>query len=384
MRKKIFLIIALGIGLFFQILNAQTWSPAKRLTYSSGTSFQPAIATDSSNNIHVVWDDDSPGNREIFYKRSTDGGATWSAAKRLTYSLGFSMVPAIATDSSNNLHVAWMDDSPGNWEIFYKRSTDGGTTWSPAKRLTYSSGSSYYPDIAIDLSNNINVVWQDDSPGNWEIFYKRSTDGGTTWSAAKRLTYSSGYSGLPDIATDTSNNLHVVWYDYSPGNWEIFYKRSTDGGTTWSAAKRLTYSSGYSSGPDIATDTSNNLHVVWYDYSPGNYEIFYKRSTDGGATWSAAKRLTYSLGFSMVPAIATDSSNNFHVVWDDDSPGNWEIFYKRSTDGGTTWSAARRLTYDSGSSSYPAIATDSSNNIHVIWDDLTPGNYEIFYKKGTQ
>lgn len=71
MKKKTFLIIALGIGLFFQMLNAQIWSAAKRLTYSSGYSSVPAIATDSSNNLHVVWYDNNPGNYEIFYKKGT-------------------------------------------------------------------------------------------------------------------------------------------------------------------------------------------------------------------------------------------------------------------------------------------------------------------------
>jgi len=70
-------------------------------------------------------------------------------------------------------------------------------------------------------------VWIDNSPGNLEIFYKRSTDGGTSWSAAKRLTYSSGSSWDPNIATDSGNNIHVVWYDNSPGNLEILYKEGT-------------------------------------------------------------------------------------------------------------------------------------------------------------
>ncbi len=58
----------------------------------------------------------------------------------------------------------------------------------------------------------------------------------------------------------------------------------------------------------------------------GNEEIYYKKSTDGGTTWKQ-KRLTWNSGESILPVIAVDSSGNFHVVWEDDSPGNDEIFY---------------------------------------------------------
>jgi hypothetical protein len=30
------------------------------------------------------------------------------------------------------------------------------------------------------------------------------------------------------------------------------------------------------------------------------------------------------------------------------------------------------------------IAVDSNNHIHVVWSDETPGNFEIYYKKGIQ
>ena len=36
-------------------------------------------------------------------------------------------------------------------KICYKRSVDGGTTWSALKRLTWTSDWSYYPAIAADF-----------------------------------------------------------------------------------------------------------------------------------------------------------------------------------------------------------------------------------------
>jgi len=94
---------------------------AKRLSWTSGVSFSPVIAVDSSDNLHLVWDDDTPGNFEIYYKKSTDGGATWTANKRLTWTSSYSWNPSVAVDSSGNVHVVWEDDTPGNWEIYYKR-----------------------------------------------------------------------------------------------------------------------------------------------------------------------------------------------------------------------------------------------------------------------
>jgi hypothetical protein len=93
------------------------------------------------------------------------------------------------------------------------------------KRLTWNSGGSWLPDIAVDLNEHIHLVWQDHSPGNWEIFYKKNTDGGTTWST-ERLTWNSGWSRDPTIAVDSNPHIYVVWHDDSPGNYEIFYKKN--------------------------------------------------------------------------------------------------------------------------------------------------------------
>jgi hypothetical protein len=111
------------------------------------------------------------------------------------------------------------------------------------------------------------------------LFFSQVAQG--DWTTAQRLTWTSGFSGEPDIAIDSNNVIHVVWYDNRPGNNEIYYKNSSDGGTTWMASEKLTWNSGDSGWPDIAADPSGNLHLVWYDDTPGNREIFYRRFIKG-------------------------------------------------------------------------------------------------------
>jgi hypothetical protein len=380
MKKNPILISTLGVFFLVASLSAQTWTASKILTHNSGSSEDPAVAVDSSNHIHVVWEDDTSGKDQIYYKRSTDGGVTWTT-KRLTWVSGDSINPDIAVDSNNHLHVVLSDDSrDSNDEIYYKRSKDGGATWSKNKRLTWSYSVSDNPAITVDSSNNLHVVYEDWVSSNFEINYKKSTDGGKSWTT-ERLSWTSGWSYYAAIATDSNNHIHVVWNDDTPGNEEIYYKKSTDGGSTWQN-KRLTYTSGISYFPAIAVDVNNHIHVVWQDYTPGTADIFYKKSTNGGIYW-AKKRLTYNPSNSYAPSVSVDSNNYIHVVWYDPAPGNWEIYYKKSTNGGTNW-ATKRLTWTSGYSYLPDIAVGSNHHIHVVWQDETTGNFEIYYRMGIQ
>jgi hypothetical protein len=376
-------IVILGFFLIPQAAQAG-WTPAQRITWTSGLSFFPALAVGPSGQLHLVWEDDTPGNAEIYYKRSPNGGATWSTTKRLTWTSADSERPALAVDSSGNVHLVWHDETPGSAEIYYRKSTDGGATWSTSKRLTWTSGGSWTPDIAVDSSQDLHIVWYDYTPGNTEIYYKKSTDEGATWSTTQRLTWTSGNGYIPDIAVAPSGHLHVVWYDDTPGNAEVYYKKSTNGGADWSTTKRLTWNPGWPDLAVVAAAPSSHVHVVWdNDISTQcEYEVFHKKSVDGGATWAANQRLTWTSGLSTYPDVAVDSSGNLHLVWINETPGNGEVYYKKSTNGGSTWSTGQRLTWTTGSSTLPVLVVDSSSHLHVVWQDDTPGSYEIYYMKG--
>ena len=380
MKRHGIIIAALGLFIFAQAALAD-WTPPKRLTWTAGDSNNPVLALDASDNLHFVWHDDTPGNFEIFYARSTDGGFTWTSGKRLTLTSGASKYPVIVVDSSNRLHIFWQDDTPGNGELYYKRSMDSGITWTSSRRLTWTSGTCEWPAAAVDSSGCIHVVWHDYSPASLEIYYRHSTDGGLNWSIIRRLTWNPGFSGCVAIACDSTGNPHLFWVDNAAGNDEIYYRKSADGGAVWTTNKRLTWTSGLTWYPSVAIDFASNLHIVFQDRTSGQHEIYYKNSGDGGATWTASKRLTWNSGASTWPVIAADSFGYLHVVWMDETPGNYEIYCRESEDWGATWSTSQRLSRTSGTSGLPCIVVDSNDNLHVVWHDNDSGNAEIYYKK---
>jgi hypothetical protein len=361
----------LPIAFLCLAVGTQAWA-TKRLTWNPSLSMVPVIAVDTKDNIYTVWYDEAPGNTEIYYKKSTNGGTTWTS-KRLTWTTSSSFEPAIAIDSNDRVHIVFYDASTGPYQILYKKSTNGGTTWT-SKRLTWTTSNSESPDIAIDSKDHIHLVWQENISGNSEIYHRKSTDGGATWSGAKQLTSNKGYSYYPAIAIDTNNNIHVAWRDDTSGFTEIHYMNSTDGGSTW-VSKRLTWAKWFNYRPDIAIDSNDHIYVVWSD----GLNIFGKKSTNGGTTWTTRK-LTWTVGPSSYPTIAINRGNNhIHLVWQEAPQlSDNDIYHKISTDDGVSWTNTR-LSWNAGESVYPAVAVDSSDKYHVVWEDNSPGNYEIFY-----
>lgn len=283
--------------------------------------------------------------------------------------------------NGSTVHVVWHDarNTVNNYEIYYKRSTDGGTTWGADTRLTNTNNSSSELACITVSGSAVHIVWLDYRDGNGEIYYKRSTDGGVNWEADVRLTNNSSDSQSPSL-TVTGQVLHTVWYDNRDGNYEIYYKRSTDGGLTWSADTRMTNNSGQSWYPCVSV-SGTYVHVVWYDGRDGNDEIYYKSSTDAGVSWGTDTRLTNSAGLSQRPSVAA-TGNIVQVLWWDFRDFNPEIYHKRSTDGGVNWTADTRLTNNAGDSYNPCVAV-SGSFVHFVWYDNKDGNNEIYYKMST-
>ena len=371
--------VMLVLGVLAAVAFGQ-WQPEQQLTNAGVTSYTSdnngwSVAT-TGDVVHAVWTRWSPGSSGVYHRRSTDGGVDWSAEVLLSGATGDSIQGISLAVAGDAVHVFWSDYA-GGAGIYYARSVDGGATWGSGAILTAPSPYSGTPSAAV-VADTVHLVWQDYRDGDAEVYYKRSVNGGATWGVDTRLTSAAGWSAAPSVAA-TGDTVHVAWEDDRAGNQEIYYKRSTDNGATWSGDTRLTNAAGWSCPPSVAA-TGAAVHVVWRDDRDGNAEVYYKRSADYGATWGGDTRLTNDGGMSTSPSVAA-TGDLVRVAWGDDRDGNQEIYYNCSVDGGTTWGSDTRLTDAADYSGNPSVAV-AGIEVHVVWEDRRDGaGQEVYYRR---
>src|SRR5213593_339584 len=84
------------------VAQAQVFSTPKNISNNTGNSIFPQTAVDPAGNINVVWIDNVVGGTpplgDIFFSRSTDGGATFSTPKALSTAPALTSPPQVALD----------------------------------------------------------------------------------------------------------------------------------------------------------------------------------------------------------------------------------------------------------------------------------------------
>lgn len=222
------------------------------------------------------------------------------------------------------------------------------------------------------------MAWEDGRSGYYNIYAKTSTDAGATWSPDTALTSEAHASETPSVVV-VDSDVYVVWSAFFINAYEIWFRRSTDAGTTWDPSVRLVQTLDIGSGQPCVAAADSCVNVVWHDDMYANFEIIQKRSSDRGLTWGDAVRLTSHAGTSQSPSIAARDSL-VHLVWEDDRYGLGDIFYLRSTNSGASWEPETRLTTDTAASQFPSVVA-GDDIVHVVWQDYRDGNNEVYYKR---
>jgi hypothetical protein len=422
---------AVVVGVSAASAAAPTFSAPVRLGFEAGDDWEPSIAADRFGHVYAFWnhygDDpfcpDCP-SPHMELQISSDGGSTWGDPRALAPDAGAEQHdPQIVVDpvDGKTVYTAFMIGSKSS--MYVAKSTDSGQTWrrmlvEPLKRGTDK-------DILAVHGDDVYLVYN----AVQKIYASVSHDGGETWEFRKVVHNTNstfGWSLPSGGAIDSKGNAYFAWAGYlqngkPSGPVNLFVTKSSDGGVTWTT-HRIDVSGApppcgcggwayWGAQMALAVDARDRVYVL-YNASDSKYGVsrmYFRRSTDGGATWSPREDVSLAPtgANNLFPAIVARGDGDVRIAWQDDRNGfdaggddesaRWNTYYRSSTDRGRAWSAEVQLSqfvsgydfkladgYLEPYGDYFELDIDGTGRTHALWGEgpsyLGPGT--VWYARG--
>ncbi len=279
--------------------------------------------------------------RHVFLARSTDGGRTfdtsmlYEAPEEIDEDDGRNVNrrPRVEVDPSDpdNVYVSWQQRGSGDEasKAMVMGSDDGGDSFSEPVVVSDERGA-YQARIAVDPDGVVHAVLptlgqtpEDEDPLPRAVDYRRSTDGGQSWSEPQEL--HAGHMGWGlgrkwELTADPDDGtLYAIWYgaldpelSEADTDRDVFMRVSHDGGDTWESPVQINDSEDREwveqYDPGIAVAPNGRVDVAWFDFRNSPYperpvgeeasnfdgfqDVYYSNSTDQGETFMPNARIT--------------------------------------------------------------------------------------------
>ncbi len=200
-----------------------TFAAPVNISNNSGSSGAPQLVV-MKNKIYVVWMDDTTKNYDIYFAKSDDSGITFSKPIDISNTSGDSGYAQIAV-SDVNVYVVWTETiSNTNYDIMFAKSSNDGVSFEKPVNLSDNSGASGWPQIMTE-NNNIFVSWVDNTPGNFDIYITKSPDGGTTFVKPIDVSNTKDESYYNQMGI-TPSAVYMVWQEANQGSHDIMFAKS--------------------------------------------------------------------------------------------------------------------------------------------------------------
>jgi hypothetical protein len=274
-------------------------------------SVSPRLAISAAGTVYVVWEN-AGSCPTITFARSTDNGAhftNYPVDDTLTVNTvqqtGCTYDVQIALGASSTIHLLWANDHSNISSIrdlITTYQTDSGSSFAgfdAAHHLGFqnlSSTASYVPEMAIDGSGNIDVVWMGEvsnSDSRQLVYFSRSQNSSTQpagqiFSNPQPLTSppasSSLATGFPQISVEASGAIDVIWQQASATNpssaFDIVLAHSTDG-VNFTKTILDSVSTTQSGTAQIAADASGSVYASWQGSSGSGSDVLLNGDSAG-------------------------------------------------------------------------------------------------------
>jgi hypothetical protein len=368
------------------------------LITSTGNQWNVRLVSDQKNGSIMVWQDrrDGYGDKLFLQRVSPTGSFLWQTdGIKLTNTLGYQYYPQVISDGKGGVLIVWQDNRSGyDYDIYAQRvDCNGAISWGANGLLVCGAqGHQYNPQLVTDGSGGIIVVWQDRRNGQFDIYTQRIDSLGQK----KWLT-----DGQP-VCTDTSNQIEpkliidhkggtiIAWSDYrlGTGSTDIYSQRILSTGlTAWTAnGLPVCTSPNTQFNIQMVSDTIGGVILAWQDRRNTTYDNIFSQRIDanGIIKWAAnGIQLAQVSGTQNYPQIASDRTGGAIVVWQDNRRGtDYDIYGQRiNREGVLLWAPTGVPICGANGHQYnPQLVMQGTSSI-VVWQDKRLNDYDIYAQR---
>lgn len=202
------------------------------------------------------------------------------------------------------------------------------------------------------------------------------------WSQPVPLSPSELSAWFPDVATDLTGQVHIVW-SAAPGDYDtVMYTTSPDS-QEWSAPTDIAAlpqtAGSEATRPSILIDPQGIFHLT-YRYTTVYYSQARIESARTANSWLLPTIINRSGNVAYFSRMAEDGLGRLHLVFTENVPTAecsicYHVFYRQSDDNGHSWSAPIDISDLPTGAAKPQILIDRQDNIHVVWESGPGGSY---------
>lgn len=344
--------------------------------------------------------------------------------------------PLLVTHPTNKRFVVLANrlDAPQFGCALHVSATGGRSWWTidPVRTLPPGADFCYAPEVAFDRDGLLYFLFvglRKEGNTPMGVFLMTSADGGQTFTRPRQVLGADRFQVRMAIDLDGGSGrgrLHLVWLEapsgpalggFPPNPNPIMAAYSDDGGQHFSAPVQVSDPERLRAvAPAVALAPDGRVHVLYYDLLDdardyqglegprweGNWALVLASSTDGGRRFERGVVVDDDLVppervmliFTMpAPALVADGAGRLYAAWYDARNGDWDVFLRRSTDGGRSWQAPRRVNDDpvgNGRHQYlPRLSVAPGGRLDAVFydrrgDPTNRGNdvYYTFSKDG--
>lgn len=319
---------------------------------------------------------------QLRYRRSTDGGETWSAPFRVDsgikpYQLIHRGNDAQIAARGKQVVAVWHTPGTGyagSGPLASAFSADGGASWRPGPNPADDGSTTGHGfiDIAAD-AELFHLAWLDNRGGDRVgLYYARSTDGGKSWARNVELARQTCECCWNTVLPEPKGRLHVLYRGFDPRDMAL--ASSSDRGATWQqrgAVGRFDWKvkACPHTGGALIAGAGGSLHALAWTGREGAAGLYAMASEDGGANWKRTVRIG---GGAAQRGDLAARGKTLAAVWDEHHGGEVAVFRSVSLDGGASWNAPVRLSAAGTHATHPRVVAAGTGFL-AFWTEQKKG-----------